>query len=183
MKKILKSKTNLVYSLNIVLNNNIHREILKTSCNLLIKYTVKCLFLKTFKSLMLWRSLGRLLPWFAKLNKRSPKYPPPPQSLSINHPRPLDSPLQPHPNVLELEKLSEGLARVIKLLSRTSDDPRKTSNGSVMINNVMACAVTDITWIIIIMCCVKLPDKRPLKNTELCFSDPTHNMVPGSLKY
>ena len=53
MKKILKSKTNLVYSLNIVLNNNIHREILKTSCNLLIKYTVKCLFLKTFKSLML----------------------------------------------------------------------------------------------------------------------------------
>ena len=53
MKKILKSKTNLVYSLNIVLNDNIHREILKTSCNLLIKYTVKCLFLKTFKSLML----------------------------------------------------------------------------------------------------------------------------------
>ena len=77
MKKILKSKTNLVYSLNIVLNN---------------KYTVKCLFLKTFKSLMLWRSLGRLLPWFAKLNKRSPKYPPPLHSLCINHPRPLDSP-------------------------------------------------------------------------------------------
>ena len=53
MKKILKSKTNLVYSLNIVLNNKLHREIFKTSCNLLIKYTVKCLFLKTFKSLML----------------------------------------------------------------------------------------------------------------------------------
>jgi len=49
MKKILKSKTNLVYSLN----NKLHNEILKTSCNLLIKYTIKCLFLKTFKSLML----------------------------------------------------------------------------------------------------------------------------------
>lgn len=53
MKKILKSKTNLVYSLNIALNNKLHKEILKTSCNLLIKYTIKCLFLKPFKSLML----------------------------------------------------------------------------------------------------------------------------------
>ena len=83
-----------------------------------------------------------VVPRFAKLNKRSPKIPPPPPPLSILITLPAFS---PHPNVLEIEKLPEGLTRVIRLLSRISDDPRKKRNGSVMINNVMACAVTDIT--------------------------------------